>query len=373
MRNEHHLPYGDILKMFLLNPNMPKSELKETLRKRGVFFADDSKEYLVSFLSRSAVSPSEFGSLEEAIRTKEENPKVRTQSIAAQETDEFLLDALSDEFDLRSIVDNASPFTNYRIIGSPVLTPVNGNLDDVELDFTIERKDLTKSWEERTARFDGKVAVKRIGGDIGITISQTHTSGETKEVAEKATRHVVSILQQKKHIATGAVVTKIKFSDFTNKNRAKFLKKLLQDRKDPDLSFADLRQVGMRPAEDVEFPEKISWMSDPFKSMDFKGDKMQSIIFLKQEDLHPFIEIYSMQAMMSFEYVDCKGDCEVLCEFPDLLSRRRRDAELVVSIDRISISESQDGIKLSKIKERILDVMNRNKIAAYKELASTNT
>ncbi|QRM45210.1 hypothetical protein [Rhizobium sp. BG4] len=164
----------------------------------------------------------------------------------------------------------------------------------------------------------------------------------------------------------------MKFSDFSNKNRIKFLKIIIQQRTSPELAFADLKELGMRPAEDLSLPENIKWMEEHFKAMDFRGNKMHASVFLKDESIHEYLEVYSMQAVASFSYVDCEGECEIVCEFPDLIAKQRRDAELIVSVDKVRLDKADDSVRVSNIKERILEVINRDKLSAYRDLAATN-
>lgn len=54
------LPYGELIRGFANQSYLSKSDLKKSLRKRGIFFTNSEKETLVPCISTLLLSPAEF-------------------------------------------------------------------------------------------------------------------------------------------------------------------------------------------------------------------------------------------------------------------------------------------------------------------------
>ena len=69
------LPHGEMLRGFLEQPFLQKSDLKDVLRSHGVFTCNTEKSDSIPILMMTNLSPSEFDLLREAQSSREDNPK----------------------------------------------------------------------------------------------------------------------------------------------------------------------------------------------------------------------------------------------------------------------------------------------------------
>lgn len=195
------LPYGDKLRDFLNDSGVTKSDVRALLRKRGLFTADDEKSTTTPLVVSTGVAPAEFKELIDNIRVKEENLKSHTQSVRCIEGSVDLIQAVPINFDVKKIAKK--PFSNYSVIGVPSFKKINGDGNDIELCFSVERTDYTQSFSRKTQKFQGKVRFKKDKEKLDISIGLSHTSPETKEVATKISKEFISSLKEKNVISEG--------------------------------------------------------------------------------------------------------------------------------------------------------------------------
>ena len=140
---DRFLPHGEMLRGFLEQPFLVKSDLNSLLRQRGVFVHLNEKKDTIPWLTNLILSPLEFDHLREAQNTKEDNPKVNTQTINWI-SDKTLVESVPDNFNINSVLD--LEFSNFTVKGSPNFIHVDGNADHLLLEFEIERNDYSKNW-----------------------------------------------------------------------------------------------------------------------------------------------------------------------------------------------------------------------------------
>lgn len=110
------LPQGEALRTYLVQPYIGAGDIKAVLRNRGVFINSQEKEQTIPALTLSLIRPSEFSQLQLAYTTKEDNPKITTQTIKWQGKD-TLLDSIPDSIDVNKLLD--LDFANFKILGTP--------------------------------------------------------------------------------------------------------------------------------------------------------------------------------------------------------------------------------------------------------------
>lgn len=360
------LPYGDPLREFLRQPGITRADIKLILRRRGVFFSNDDKEFTVPLLIKTGLSPYELEELIEKIRTKEDNPKVQTQSIPWSGGDRKLLDAIPPELDIQQIVDQ--PFTNYKVVGAPNFKAVDGDQNHIEMEFLVERNDLTKSWDQNVSQFNGKITLKKDSGNVDVSMSLNTTSTETKFVADKISKNVIKDMKSQGVVDREATVRRIRFNDFTNENRIRFLNNLIQSQLTDELYFRDIKDIGFRPDIKETLPEDISWMEDKIKNLVLQGSDLQGTFFVKDKSYHKYLEVYRMEAEYSFEYEDYSGECRIKLEFSDLISRGKTDSELSIRVESLKFATKSISISTSKVKELLLYKLEASKLQLHDQL-----
>ncbi|WMB74822.1 hypothetical protein RA178_09580 [Shewanella oncorhynchi] len=359
------LPYGDALREFLSQPGITKADIKAILRRRGVFFSDDEKVNTVPLLIKTGVSPFELEELVDKVKAKEDNPKVHTQSIPWAGGNRKLLDAIPPELNIQEIIDQ--PFSNYKVLGAPNFKAIDGNQDHIEMEFKVERYDLTKSWDKNTSQFSGKITLKKSANNLDVSMSLNHTSQETKFVADKISRKVVQNMKDEGFVHKESQIRRIRFNDFSNSNRVAFLQDLSQKQLNNPLYFKDTRDIGFRPDKKTELPPDISWMEDKIKNMILQGSDLHTTFFVKDKKYHEYLEVYRIEAEYSFDQNECSGDCRIVFEFSEFISRDKNDAELLIKVASINFVEKTSSISTNIVKERLLSQLESAKLKLHEQ------
>lgn len=359
------LPYGDVLREFLSDSNVLKSDLKSILRGRGVFTANDEKSDIIPLIVCSGVTPQELMLIYENIREHEDEPKSISQSLKCNGKDFDIISVLPTSDEISELIKK--PFSNYEILGIPNFKKVNNDPNVVELDFTIERTDHTKSWDKNTKQFSGKVRFTKEGGSLDLNISLSHTSPETKEVVSKISKDLFSRLKSKGYIDPDQQITKVKFSDFSNESRVKFLNDLSKNQTNYELYFKDTKDIGFSPDESVTLPTEISWMQEKISNLVLQGKELHNTFFVTNKKFHKFIKIYKLEAAYTFDYQDCSGSCSVSFEFPEFISKQDEDSELTIRVLNVRFKEESIRLPQGTIKERVLRWLEKPKMTLFEE------
>ncbi|WP_143543346.1 GapS4b family protein [Salinicola salarius] len=359
------LPYGDSLREFLSQPGITKADVKSILRRRGVFFSDDEKANTVPLLIKTGISPYELEELVDKVKGKEDNPKIHTQSIPWAGGDKSLLDAIPPELNIQDIIDQ--PFSNYKVLGAPNFKAVDGNQDHVEMEFKVERYDLTKSWDKNTSQFSGKITLKKGESNLDVSMSLNHTSQETKYVAAKVSQKIVQNMKNEGFVSKDSEVRRIRFNDFSNSNRVAFLQDLSQKQLKDALYFKDTKDIGFRPDKKIELPDDISWMEDKIKNMILQGNDIHTTFFVKDKKYHKYLEVYRIEAEYSFSQEECSGDCRIVFEFGEFISRGKNDAELLIRVASVSFNDKTSSVSTNKVKEMLLSQLEVAKLNLHEQ------
>lgn len=368
MNNKKYLlPYGDSLRDFLNDSRITKSDLRAVLRQRGIFTLADDKPEQVPILVRTGITPSELAELNEKVWFKEDNPKIHTQTIKCVESDLPLKAMIPVGFNVSKIVDK--PFSNYKLLGIPNFKTVDGDPNSMELNFTVERFDYSKSWDKNSAQFSGKVTIKKNNKSVDMNISLSHTSNETKDVAHTITKKLISEMKAAGHIAKNENIKRILFSDFTNENRVNFIKKVSQDQIFNELYFKDTKDIGFSPDGTLELPADISWMQKNISNLILQGVGLHSTFFVKDKKYHKFIKIHMLEASYSFAYSGFDGTCNIVFEFPEFANKKDELSELSIRVSSLRFNE-KGGSSLSKVKELLLSQLETAKLKYYEIYAT---
>ncbi|MGF1865752.1 hypothetical protein L4D15_10840 [Enterovibrio norvegicus] len=361
------LPYGDALRDLLNDQGVTKSDLKLILRRRGVFVGNDEKSSYITMLSRTGLMPSELIEIQEKIRVKEENPKFQTQTIKWSGGDKNLLQSVPKAYDINKLI--SKPFSNYKVLGAPSFKAVDGDKDHLELSFNVERYDYTKSWDKNRSQFSGKVRFKKGVDNIDICINLSHTSPQTKEVANLIAKDIVNTFKSNGLVDNKESIKKIRFNDFTNDSRIQFLKDLSQKQFDNELLFKDTKDIGFRPDKSKDLPEDISWMQEKISNLILQGKNLHSTFFIHNKSYHQYIQMHRVDADYSFDYNDYSGTCRMSFDFPDLITKENQGAELIIKVVNLRFKSKNVSISTSKLKEMLLTHLEPAKLELFERLS----
>lgn len=363
------LPTGDKLKALLSQSKVSKTELKNILRSRGVFFGNDEKEYTAPILIKTLLSPSEYSDLKEKIKTKEENIKTHTRTLEWN-SKETLIDAFHDNMELNSEDIISDPFSNYQLHDISDFY-VQGNDNSIALDFTIKRTDSLSNWDESERYFSGKIEINKkddtdLSDNVFVNILLRHTSPETKSVSDKLLKMIKNNLEKNGHIKSDAKINKIQFDHFSNENRILFLKDIAKEHREPSFYFDKIVDISFCPddsSDNLVFPESVKWLEKDIEELKLKGSLEESI-FVKNKDLHPYLKVFRLVASYKIQDVNYDSICRISFEFQEFSTKRREDAELLIDF-RAFTSPHKDPAKTNTLKSDIMKMIENVKENRY--------
>jgi hypothetical protein len=362
------LPYGEMLRGFMEQSFVGKSDLKDVLRNRGVFTKNIEKHDTIPILSSTILSPSEFDYLRECQNSREDNPKIITQTIEWQSEDS-LFDSVPEIFDISSFLD--LEFTNYKVVGSPSFVPVDNNPNHIKIEFSVEREDMSKNWATNKSIFPGSLELTRIieGNDIKLVV--THTAQETKYVASKISGNLIKLFKDGGHINSFKNVEKILFSRFSNSKRIIYLLSLTEKCTSTMLDFIDIVDIEFSPDKDNPLPQGIDWMEQKIEDLKLNGNDLHQTFFFKETEYHDHLNLYTVSAKFNFDVRGLTGQCVMSIGFPDYGRAKNFDAEMEVTIKSMSFNIPPREVSKSGIKQILLREIENQKITNFKHYGSS--
>ncbi|QSV55307.1 MAG: hypothetical protein HEP80_16910 [Dolichospermum sp. UKL201] len=362
------LPYGELLRGFMEQSFVGKSDLKDVLRNRGVFTHNTEKQDTIPILSSTILSPSEFDYLRECQNSKEDNPKIITQTIEWQSKD-TLFDSVPERLDVNSVLD--LEFSNYKVVGSPTFVPVNGDPNCIRMDFSVEREDMSKNWATNKSTFSGSLELKRMEEEGDVKIVVTHTANETKYVASKVSSSLVKHFKDKGHIDQSKKVEKILFSRFSNSGRIKYLLSLTENSKLIMLDFVDIVDIEFSPDTSNPLPQGIEWMEQKIDDLKLNGSALHQTFFFDNKSYYDFLHLYNVDSKFKFNVRGLTGECVISVGFPDYGRIKNHEAEMEVNIRNMSFDIYPKVISKSEIKQILLKEIENQKITNFKYYGCT--
>lgn len=354
------LPHGEMLRGFMEQSFVTKGDLKEVLRNRGIFTHTIEKANTIPILLSTILSPGEFDFLRECQISKEDNPKVITQAIKF-DSKETLFDSIPEDLDVNSILD--LEYANFKVTGSPAFIPVDNNHERIKIDFTVERKDMSKNWATTNNIFTGSLELSKIIETDEVKIIVTHTASETRQVATKLASNMVRHFKDKGLIDSSASVEKILFSRFSNSKRISFLFSLTKESRSQMLEFFDIVDVQFSPDTCNPLQEGIDWMEQKIADLKLNGSTLHQTIFFTDIKYHEFICLYNVDSKFKFDVQGLTGQCIFSVGFPDYSKEKK---EMEVNIKSISLNNSPISGSKSEIKQILLREIENQKIISFK-------
>jgi hypothetical protein len=355
------LPTRDFLRQLIGQSKVKTKELTEVLRARGVFTGSDQKEVTGPILIKTGLSPFEYTELRESYKTKEESPKSITRTINWN-SDTHLLDAIPDVVDYEALLNDQ--FGVFSVSSMSGFTALDDNPDHIYMDFKIERKDAVKNWGENVVVHEGRVEIRKEDGGKLLNISLTHTAPETREFGNKVAAKFIRHFKDEGHINQNEQVKVIRFFDFTNEGRVKFLNELTQKALYSMLSFVDTKDIHFSPDHDIANPpHDIAWMKDKIEDMKMKGKGLHSTFFVSDASFHPYIQLFGVHCDYTFEGSNCSGTCRILFEFSD--KEESAGSELTLNLSMLKLEANDNGASRSALKKQIIESLEKFKMEAY--------
>lgn len=148
------LPNGEKLKPLLKKSVITDSDMQKLLKRRGVFNVSKDRKNTVQFLTTTLLSPKEFEDLQEIQKTKEDNVKVRNNTIKSK-TDNNLFDILNSD-----LLDSGQLESEENSCTFQTDTALNvENENHLYVEYEVLREDITLDWASLNRKFSGRVDI----------------------------------------------------------------------------------------------------------------------------------------------------------------------------------------------------------------------
>lgn len=355
------LPTRDFLRQLIGQSSIKSTDIKNILRNRGVITYSNDKDNTAIALIKTGLSPEEFLEIKENLKTKEETPKLKTRTISWN-TNQDLLDCIPENFDFFSILNDE--FGTLRLSDITEFSSLNNN--HVYVEFEIERDNLISNLSKNKTYHKGRMELKLDKEDESLNISLTHTSNETMDFADRLSKKLIQKFKEDGYIKSTDEILTIKFLDFDNTSRIRFLQELSQNAKYTILKFKDTEDIHFSPDINISnLPEDITWMKDKIDDLKMKGRDLHSTFFFKDESIHPFIKLMGIRCNYLIEKDGITGTCKIEFEFSN--DKSGMPIELILKLTVLDVETNNDDITKTKLKKSIIESFEKYKLEMYRK------
>lgn len=335
------LPFGDVLKPLIASSSvLTSSDLKRTLSRKGIFISSYDKEDIFPLLLTSLLSPTEYEELKECQRNKETIPKRRSTTFTYV-SDKELIRSIPRLNEIKLDKLKNYEYENYKIID---VSSFHRNEDNnqIQLNYKIERTDLSKDWYQQVNVYEGAIEISVDPSDNKLNISTEHSTDETKEINKLLVREVANTLK-KESMIENEVGNVIKFGDFSNEERIKYLLGFVNDTLDETntFTFDEITDIEISIDSESELPTDFQWMEDKVSNIKFQGKALHETDILKEETYHSSLIISSLKIDYEFNINSGNGKCTFEIEFPKNRGKSLpdKDAEFIFKLINIKYSK----------------------------------
>ncbi|MEE5180229.1 hypothetical protein JDW21_15690 [Bacillus subtilis] len=351
------LPFGDVLKPLIASSSvLTSSDLKRTLSRKGIFISSYDKEDIFPLLLTSLLSPTEYEELKECQRNKETIPKRRSTTFTYV-SDKELIRSIPRLNEIKLDKLKNYEYENYKIID---VSSFHRNEDNnqIQLNYKIERTDLSKDWYQQVNVYEGAIEISVDPSDNKLNISTEHSTDETKEINKLLVREVANTLK-KESMIENEVGNVIKFGDFSNEERIKYLLGFVNDTLDETntFTFDEITDIEISIDSESELPTDFQWMEDKVSNIKFQGKALHETDILKEETYHSSLIISSLKIDYEFNINSGNGKCTFEIEFPKNRGKSLpdKDAEFIFKLINIKYSKRVNTKSAQKVLYRIFD------------------
>ena len=351
------LPFGDVLKPLIASSSvLTSSDLKRTLSQKGIFISSYNKEDIFPLLLTSLLSPIEYEELKECQRNKEIIPKRRSTTFTYV-SDKELIRSIPRLNEIKLDKLKNYEYENYKIID---VNSFHRNEDNnqIQLNYKIERTDLSKDWYEQVNVYEGAIEISVNPNDNKLNISTEHSTDETKEINRLLVREVANTLK-KESMIENEVGNVIKFGDFSNEERIKYLLSFVNDTLDETntFTFDEITDIEISIDAESELPTEFQWMEDKVSNIKFQGKALHETDILKDETYHSSLIISSLKIDYGFNINSGNGKCTFEIEFPKKRGKvlPNKDAEFIFKLINSKYSKGVNTKSAQKVLYRIFD------------------
>lgn len=356
------LPYGESLRSILMHPTITASDIKQLLRFKGVFVNNIKDESTYPLLLSSLISPFEFEFLKEKLSSREDREKAFTRTLEWNSND-TLIKAIPDNFNIQEVIK--TNFPKYKVVGTPNFVMLDGNPNMISLDFKCETENYSKAWFRSKNEFQGQVTFEKITtADNKVQIQIVHTSPETTEISNKVVKHLEAHFKQNGHMGSTKTIDRILYRNFTNEERMDFFLNFTDGGDVFTFEKASYLDIGPDPSEDL--PSNINWLElAKVREMKMNGEVLHEIHFIKDRNLHKYMELCEMEVLYNFSLPSVEGNCRIRLGFSGYLPKRLSNVEFVSDISRINLKDEYSNVPKSSVRKELMKEFEKMKTEKY--------
>jgi len=366
------LPVGEKLKPLLNKSVVTEFDMKNILRKRGVFIGGNDKKAIVPYLTMSILSPKEFEELQELQKTKEDSLKFRNKSVESNSSTN-LIDVIDiDLIDVNEIDEQLSDCTfntdaNFKLINSNKLI----------IEYEISRNDLNKDWANAESKFNGRIEIEKNMITKEINFASEYTSIETEEINGLILNRVIRELKDKKEIKEDTKIFEITSDDFTNEERFKFLLSLAQNSPNSLLKFKSVRNIEIGPDKttNLHLTKSTVLLDNSVKNIIINGERgetLQNIEYVTNEIYHKVLILRAIQVEYSFEVVGASGTCIIEYGFPHFFRNNKKSKVFEVTINKLWVGKSSVSSNTKSASRKVLNEFNTFYVREFKKIKNSD-
>jgi hypothetical protein len=363
--NKDILPQGNNIRQLLVKSNITDASISNLLKTKGVFLGHGEKNNSVPLLMKTLISPNDFQYLDEIQKNKEENLKHRTSSIECIQDFELskILNVPLNINDLIKEIHTYQP--NYKVSGNPSFYFEDKNT--AILEYKIERENLLNDWTDSKTYHKGSLVLKKDDtGKVNISVQQNLTSKESLEVNKIVISKVKSILHQNSLINKNENFVSIRFNDFSNTSRIKFLYAFASDFC-AHVKFISLSDLNLYLDPSVQSHQDIEKFLAEIENLRLKGKTLQNHVFINSTDYHPKLLFASIVLQFDLTYRNTTGKMYLNLSFPDYILRKSQLAEFQIQVN-FSYRKAKNKSNLdNKIRKVILPFIEELKLQKFDE------
>lgn len=357
------LPFGESLRAILQHDSIKDRERRRLLRMKGIFVNSSDEESTFPILLTSLLSPNEFDFLKDRLQAKEDRDKTITRTLE-WETPKTLISAIPDNFNVQEIIKTTFP--KYKVIGNPNFKMIDKNPNKISLEFKCETNNYSKPWFRGKNEFKGSVTLEKVTTkDNKVQLQIIHTSPETTDIAEKVSKKLENHFKANNYMNPKKEIQRILYRDFSNEERIQFLLSMTEGNEILTYTKATFLDIGPDPSETLH--SDIRWLElAKVRELNINGEKLHELPFLKDKNLHKYMELSEMEVIYDFQLPSVEGSCIIKFGFSGYdFKKRIGNIEFMVDIPKIYPKDEYSTVPVHSIRTQLFKEFEKYKTEKY--------
>lgn len=349
---EKILPFGSRIKPILDSSILGASDLKNFLKRKGVFVKYADKAQIIPLIANMLLSPNELDYLKGLLINKEEKPKATNKTAPFIGTPERLR-----EVTLSVDPNSVSLKGNCKHLKQPSFVPKGDNR--YELEINIERTNTTKDLISGKTHHEGRLTVLLDKGKVNVKVE--YTSSETKKYLEDLASNLNYKLKEEGCISMD--LKGIKFRDFkSNLDRVDFLTGFRNIDVTGILFNGEVVNIKFKPDETLKsIPSDLEPYRDKVRNLDINGSLLEELPHIEEPSYKNAILLSRIKIRYRFDVDGNRGECIASISFPSTLNGKEVDdsTELVVSVEVLKTRDSHIVTNTGRLQNRLSRVLDQ--------------